>query len=98
MCKEYNGYTNYQTWNIQLWIDNDEGSQQFWTSRAADLLSFDEDNAKYNLEQELIEYYKYECNPLADKANVYSDLLGHALSCVNWFEIADNLLEYAAED
>ena len=22
--KKYNGYTNYETWNVALWIDNDQ--------------------------------------------------------------------------
>ena len=24
---EYNGWTNYETWNVALWIDNDQGLQ-----------------------------------------------------------------------
>jgi len=24
MTKKYNGYTNYETWNVALWIDNDQ--------------------------------------------------------------------------
>ena len=23
--QEYNGWTNYETWNVALWINNDEG-------------------------------------------------------------------------
>lgn len=24
MNKKYNGYTNYETWNVALWIDNNQ--------------------------------------------------------------------------
>ena len=25
MCSEYSGWSNYPTWNVKLWIDNDQG-------------------------------------------------------------------------
>jgi len=35
--KEYNGWTNYETWAVALWLDNEEGSQRFWHERAHEL-------------------------------------------------------------
>lgn len=26
--KEYNGWTNYETWAVALWIDNEQGTQE----------------------------------------------------------------------
>ena len=28
MTQDYNGWTNYETWNVALWMDNDEPSYQ----------------------------------------------------------------------
>lgn len=30
----YNGWTNYDTWNVALWFDNDEGLQDYLTEFA----------------------------------------------------------------
>ena len=28
--KTYNGWTNYETWNVKLWLDND-GELDYWS-------------------------------------------------------------------
>ena len=28
--RKYNGWTNYETWVTKLWMDNDEGSQEWF--------------------------------------------------------------------
>ena len=32
--KRYNGWTNYETWAVNLWIDNDQGSYTYWREQA----------------------------------------------------------------
>jgi hypothetical protein len=101
MSKEeigYQGWTNYETWAVKLWIDNEMFSQEYWLERAkewktkpstSDVWSQAE-SAKFNLADELKEQFEEE-NPIKD-ASVYADLMNAALSEVNWVEIAENLL------
>lgn len=31
---KYNGWTNYETWNVALWLDNEQGTYEMFTERA----------------------------------------------------------------
>ena len=78
----YNGYTNYETWCVALWISGDEGLYRYWRDQARRL----DNNA---LRQALKDEFN-EGTPI-ETANVYADLLQSALDAVNWDEVADSL-------
>ena len=102
---EYNGWTNYETWNVALWIDNDQGTYrmvQDWAEtavarirlgyiNASAYLTSDEQATRIVAEQikELVE----EENPLGNDASMYSDMLSAAISEVDWSEIAKSRIE-----
>ena len=85
--KEYNGWTNYATWNVNLWLTNDEGSYNYWMERARD--------SEVNGLAILLEDEHKEAMPELD-SSTYSDLLQHVLGSVNWHEIAKSLIEEAS--
>ena len=35
--KDYNGWTNYETWNVKLWMDNDESTYHYWQEQTDEL-------------------------------------------------------------
>lgn len=98
--KEYNGWYNYETWLVNLWIGNDEGSQSYadeltgqaYKDARAERSFTRDERATLNLSDSLKEWIE-EQNPLADNANLFSDLLSGALSEVNWHEIAEHYIE-----
>ena len=38
---DYNGWTNYETWCVNLWLDNDRGTHDAWRERAGEILDLD---------------------------------------------------------
>ena len=81
----YQGWANYATWNVHLWLTNEEEvyiSIRHMAAHAAD---------KYDLARQ-IETLLTEGQPELPPS-LYSDILTHALAEVNWVEVAQAFME-----
>jgi hypothetical protein len=96
----YNGWTNYETWNVNLWIDNDQGEQEYWRERAADCIAATgtDADAIAALSNELEYVFDEIYDEQKMKPGPLSDLLRAALSDVNWHEIARHHIEAVQEE
>jgi hypothetical protein len=100
----YEGWTNYETWCVKLWLDNDQGTYEEVRGITRDITSDIDENgspsehwtteqAKRFVLADALKDYVEELNADAlDGASMATDLLGAALASVNWQEIADNIL------
>lgn len=94
----YNGWTNYETWCVNLWLTNDSDGYEWLSERADEALEDcdgDEDEALSVLAEALEQQYE-EFMPESVEG-VFSDLLRHALGRVEWREIARYAIEDAKE-
>jgi hypothetical protein len=105
---EYNGWTNYETWVVNLWMDNEEGTHDYWLEVAEDVYNNKAreniaigmtrmDEAIYLLADRLKDDHEDRKDSILENAgltaSVWADLLGAALCEANWREIAEHLLE-----
>jgi hypothetical protein len=96
--EKYNGWTNYETWVVNLWMGNDEGSCSYWEEMAQE--AYDraegdntftrEEQATLDLSRLMQEEFEENC---PEVTVMWADLLSSALSEVNWYEIAEGLME-----
>ncbi len=102
----YNGWTNYETWNCKFWIDNDQGSQEYWRGQAIEAKEHPMENEYMALDRRIVhalaERLKAEFEEQAEEwmgnqASFFADIFNAGLSRVNWHEIAESLLEEIEE-
>jgi len=93
----YNGWKNYQTWGVKLWLDNDEGSQEMQREALAQA-KMEKLHEYWNREQTtrytLADILKDTVQDMMPDlgASMFADLLGSALDLVDWNEIAENIM------
>ena len=83
---EYNGWANYETWLVNLWIDNDPGTY----GRAVEMARESEGD-KYALADQIEEWVEEWAREGVE--GLAGDLVGAALSEVRWAEIAEHWIE-----
>ena len=102
---EYNGWYNYETWNLKLWLDNDEGTYNMVQEKAKALIKKYEGDHIEDAATELEKFSKVDSD-LADwlkeytlenmpelKASFYSDVLSASIREVNFHEIAKHICD-----
>lgn len=95
----YNGWKNYETWNYKLWLDNDQGTQEYWAEQARNCW----DNAKEekyltrkdNAIYELSELLKadVEENVPDIGCSFYLDILHANLHEIDYREVAEAIID-----
>ena len=90
--QEYNGWTNWETWNFKLWIDNDEQSYKMVIEMAEDVYRRNKGTIT-DLSKELESYAdNMRCEIKVD-TGFFADVCNSAIKLVNFYEIAESYLE-----
>jgi hypothetical protein len=106
--ENYNGWKNYPTWAVALWLDNDEGLYHATQEIVSQGLTYADDHPNvpgiWTQEQanrfavaDALKTWVRDDLAADLGASFEADLLGYALDLVDWDEIAAAKLEVYAE-
>ena len=93
--QKYNGWTNYETWNAALWLDNDYGLQRWMVEEAQrcyDGNEGDESSAKSDLAKVIEDQFQQEADENAPKYGWMADAINAYIGEVDFYEIAEHFL------
>lgn len=107
-AESYNGWTNYETWVVHLWLTNSYRTYFYWRGQAKwylktlvesefvmDKTWTQEEDILFRLADELRESFEESLPEM--EPSVFSDLLRAAISEVSWTEIARAFIDAEQE-
>ena len=81
---EYNGWSNRETWLVNLWLSNDIDSYEF-------LRSICRKNCELWQKAEEVEaYFQEQLEDMYEEPTFWSDILGTALDRVDWHRVVES--------
>lgn len=99
----HNGWANYETWLVRLWIDNDQGAFETTLEVAREALrladtgphAHQQQHASADVAAYLQDWFDMQAGEALPNAGPLTDLLDAALSAVDWREIAGSYISDA---
>ena len=95
--QRYNGWSNYETWNVALWLDNDpsEYAKELAEDILKDAIGETEQERRVDATNTLADHLEafHEEHMPDMPPSVYSDLLSASLRGVYWYEIAEHYID-----
>ena len=101
----YNGWTNYPTWLVNLWLTNETSTYSYWLERTSDLFKQSQptayltcqEKALTDLSRELEDTYAETIADTVGVTGFMTDLLTWSLDQVDWRSIAEHLADDRTE-
>lgn len=86
----YNGWTNYETWLVNLWLSNDKGTEVAVREMTEEAVreEGEQTSAAHRLSDQLRDFVDEMCE--APDNGLISDLINASLGRVDWREIAEH--------
>src|SRR3990167_1963773 len=93
----YNGWSNYETWAVKLWLDNEEADYRYWIGETDSIARGN--TSRGAAISDLAEMLKREHEEaLPELSGFAANLLTSAFRKVEWWEIAKALIDDWAEE
>lgn len=98
LATAHEGWTNFPTWCVNLWLSNDEPAYRLWSRMAT--IELEQPTGHKHKMARIADALRDEITEAAPRVlgpSLYGDLLTWALGQVEWREIAKCLIEEATE-
>jgi hypothetical protein len=93
---KYNGWSNYETWNWKLWMDNDGDDERLNEEIGYLMDRFESDLGV--VVSSFSELLQADCDAAMEQMDLptcgpFADILGAGISNINWHEIAEHMVD-----